>query len=115
MHNLNKYTFKGWDYTELMTCWNLPEIELMNDDHIESSEYLSQFIQYALAAVALSPEEQPRFTRKALQNMRAYVDALIIASEGDAGYSEIWKGLQKISSDFVFTQMFCVLVGHMWT
>ena len=105
------HKFYGWDYSELLWCWNMPD---MGDDDINLEQIKAVMDKCYEGGWGGWKWGQSFFERKATQDMRKYIRKLA-QSEIGGGYSPFWRGLSLIKDDRVFLQMLYPVIGHAWT
>lgn len=105
------HRFYGWDYSELLWCWNMPsadddDLDLEQIKFVMDKCYNGRYIGWE--------RDQSFFERKATNDMRRYIRKLAQPDVG-GGYSPFWMGLSLIKDDRVFLQMLYPVIGYAWT
>lgn len=109
-HNGPFHRFYGWDFTELLWCWNMPTKD--DDSDIEQVRFIitkcheGHYVGWKRC--------QSFFERKATKDMRRYIRKMA-QPEVSGGYAPFWRGLSLVKDDFVFLQMLYPVIGYAWT
>jgi len=102
--------FKGWDYSELLSKFNLDDTELSRKD---DPHYASIAIEEPMYRQRLVNFLQDNFRNElVVKEVRRYVKRI---SEYGGDYAKVWKAMTEIESDLVFMQFVFALIFHMWT
>lgn len=97
------YKFDGFDYSELMSKWNLfydYDVYPIEDDYF-LKEFIDNFIM----------SEYTRVSKRYIKDIREFC---ISMSEWGRYDSSFWKELAKIQDDYSFLRLFKPLVGYAW-
>jgi carbohydrate-binding DOMON domain-containing protein len=103
------YKFDGFDYSELMSKWNL--FYDYNVYPIEDDYFLKEFIDNFIKIKEWSDAEYTRVSKRYIKDIREFCIAM---SEWDIYDSSLWKGLAEIQDDYSFLRLFKPLLGYAW-
>lgn len=93
--------FKGWDWTELGTAWNL--FDLDNDIKVKDAANLIK--KYIL--------DNYDKNDTIIEDMKLFLQEIV---DSDTLYEiPLFRGLLEIENDEVFVKYYCNLLEYMWT
>ena len=107
-------SFKGYSWTELLECWNIP----INSDGNTSTD-IEWYNRQGLGAVrdrlhdAMKLPTKPLLLESSARDVRAFIQALRREEPGFNG--PLWTGLLKIRDDYTLLQAVYELLPIMWT
>ena len=97
----------GWDFFELLELYNI----YVPDNNMEDYEYLVLFIEN-FVFYKIARNETSKFTKRVISDIKLFLMKL---SECKHSYfSNVWKEIAKIDSDFSMLQIWIPLIGNSW-
>lgn len=99
------YKFKGWCWTELGECWNLP----LTEEDEENAELIRNFIAKEIC------DSWTKKPNAAAKDIRRFLKALIKESEKIDYYGPFWQGLLNVKNDTSLLHLTSFVLEGMWT
>jgi hypothetical protein len=106
------YKFIGWDYTELLWKWNMPERGDYDDINRESPNV--ELIKFFIKRILYREYGKPLtyFDKRVIKDLRLHVKAL---SKVPTGYENFWKGVYETKDDDVFLSIMETNIASAWS
>lgn len=93
--------FKGWDWTELGTAWNLYDL----DNNIKDEDAAKLIKQYIV--------DNYNQNNTIIEDMKLFLQEIV---DSDILYeTPLFKGLLEIKNNEIFVKYYCELLEYMWT
>ena len=99
----SKYKFKGWDWTELASCWGC---RCTKDEECEKA-----IDKYICERLPFGSEKEISKQKECAKDLRRFLKKLV---KGPGCSKPIWQGLLQVEDNYTLLSFTRVLLTFMW-